>query len=1080
MVKNHLHAFVYALIALLGGVLLPMQVSAQDVTATWDFKNKIPIEAGVVALQGNTGEVPSNVEGVSLYIDATNGKFNSEARDADAQVNEGTIIRVPVKSARDIVKLTPSPNYGNFTIGGEAADLVNPTEHKATAAEAEAGYVEIVATGGCYLWEISVTFVSEIQSREIYSTSFTEWPEIDRKKNITTPTTHEVTTKYSNEQVTFTFCGAGVDPDGKQDKFANLEDKGLGYIITGKYKSELGEAVEPYVETTPIKSLSKIVLTQAATGGTRGIKVSVKGDGDADWVVLHDKSVGDSKGETLELQVNRENCKIKFENYSGGLDQNAYVTDLALYGMVDMSKYPALATFTFNGVTYEAVDVFTETAEGVQEATIEIANAVELPSADNPVTGITCDNGNVDGEITYTKQDEHTVLVVIKVTANGETMTYNTTFKHKPYFTLTYLDTDGKTVIDNTQKVEKDAKIGTLNDGAKVTVAGGKAFRGWFVEADGGRKYSVEDVVTSDLTLYAVATDIETASTTARYTFNLTDEYFYDEDHEAFNAEGAQWHDATHGWTLEKEGHIDLLVGGHAYIMATICRYSKADAVITLSDASGNPITTASGYSETDGKTIMMEYTGAAGTITLTTSNETYLHKISIINVEGSPVEKNEQGYYVVKQNDGLNLLNIIDIANAQASADERTYIFLPDGTYDLGHEVLTPISGDNISLIGQSMDNTIIVNEAEEEGIGVSATFLVTGSNTYIQDVTLKNAYNYYQPGFAGRAVVLQDKGNRTICKNVRMLSYQDTYYSNNNDAQFYFEDSDIHGTVDFICGGGDVFFNRCTLTVEPRNADGSGECTITAPTTTTEFGYVFNECTVDSKAEKFNFGRAWQNLARCAYLNTTLLQPDRLNENRWTLGGMNVPADRFVEYNTMDESGKVISPDHLELTFTKDDKSNTYETILTEEQAKGFALDKVFTDWTPDEFAAQKKLGQLRTEGENRITWDAVDGAIAYAVFNNDRFVGMTTSTSYDVAEGDIKNYTVRAANSHGGFGEASNTTTSGIDEVETGEAGEAISTAYYSIDGTLVSSTYRGIVIKVKTMTDGSKAVRKVMRQ
>ena len=523
-----------------------------------------------------------------------------------------------------------------------------------------------------------------------------------------------------------------------------------------------------------------------------------------------------------------------------------------------------------------------------------------------------------------------------------------------------------------------------------------------------------------------------------------------------------------------------MLVGGHAYIIATICRYSKADAVMTLSDASGNPVATASGYSETDGKTVMMEYTGAAGTVTLTTSNETYLHKISIINVEGSPVVQNETGWYIVNPGDGLNLLNIIDIANAQASADKRTYIFLPDGTYDLGHEVLTPISGDNISLIGQSMDNTIIVNEAEEEGIGVSATFLVTGSNTYIQDVTLKNAYDYYQPGFAGRAVVLQDKGNRTICKNVRMLSYQDTYYSNNNDAQFYFEDSDIHGTVDFICGGGDVFFNRCTLTVEPRNADGSGECTITAPTTTTEFGYVFNECTVDSKAEKFNFGRAWQNQARCAYLNTTLLQPDRLNENRWTLGGMNTVADKFVEYNTMDESGKVISPDHLELTFTKDSKSNTFETILTEEQAQGYTLDKVFTDWTPDEFAAQKKLGLLRTEGENRISWDAVDGAIAYAVFNNGRFVGMTTSTSYDVAEGDIKNYTVRAANSHGGFGEASNTTTSGINEFETGEAGEAVSTAYYSVQGERVSSTYRGIVIEVKTMTDGSKAVRKVMRQ
>ena len=159
MVRKHLHALICTLVAIMG-TAIPLQISAQDVTATWDFKNKIPVEAGQVALEGSTGEVASNVEGVSLYIDATNGKFNSAARTGDAQVNAGTIIRVPVKSARDIVKLTPSPNYGNFTIGGEAADLVNPTEHKATVAEVEAGYVEIVTTAGSYLWEISVTFVS--------------------------------------------------------------------------------------------------------------------------------------------------------------------------------------------------------------------------------------------------------------------------------------------------------------------------------------------------------------------------------------------------------------------------------------------------------------------------------------------------------------------------------------------------------------------------------------------------------------------------------------------------------------------------------------------------------------------------------------------------------------------------------------------------------------------------------------------------------------------------------------------------------------------------------------------------------
>lgn len=429
------------------------------------------------------------------------------------------------------------------------------------------------------------------------------------------------------------------------------------------------------------------------------------------------------------------------------------------------------------------------------------------------------------------------------------------------------------------------------------------------------------------------------------------------------------------------------MVGGHAYIIATLCRYSKQDATLTLYDAEGNEVATAPGYDSTDGKSVMLEYKGQAGTVTLKSSNEIYLHKLVIANVEDSPIEMNEQGYYVVKPNDGGNFLTTLEIANAASSSDKRTYVFVPDGTYDLGNVVLTPISGNNISVIGQSMDNTIIVNEAEQEGIGVSATFLITGENTYLQDLTLKNAYDYYKPGFAGRAVVIQDKGKHTVCKNVRMLSYQDTYYSNSN-SNFYFENSDIHGTVDFICGEGDVFFNNCTLTVEPRNADGSGECTLTAPSTNSsdgnKFGYVFSGCTIDSKAEKFNYGRAWNNTPRCAYINTTLLQPERLNENRWTLGGMNVPADKFVEYNTMDQSGKVISPASLVCTFTKDSKSNTYETILTAEQAEEYSLETISKSWNwyPATYTAQKSMDVLKADG-NKLTWNAVDGALAYAVF-------------------------------------------------------------------------------------------------
>ena len=167
----------------------------------------------------------------------------------------------------------------------------------------------------------------------LYSTDFTEWNDIDRKTTIGKTVTQW--TEFSNEKLTFTLNGVGVDPNGTNSKFPNY----TGYMITAKNPGEYSKS-EPSVVTSPLSSITKIVLTQAATGKTRGIKVSVKGDGDADWVSLHNTSIVTASGEVLTLDAeNRTNCQIKFENFT--LDQNAYIVDLKIYGK---------ATGTSNGI----------------------------------------------------------------------------------------------------------------------------------------------------------------------------------------------------------------------------------------------------------------------------------------------------------------------------------------------------------------------------------------------------------------------------------------------------------------------------------------------------------------------------------------------------------------------------------------------------------------------------------------------------------------------------------------------------------------------------------------------------------
>lgn len=917
---------------------------------------------------------------------------------------------------------------------------------------------------------------ANIKEQLLYSTDFEGYPTIANNEG--DKVAMETTTMYSHETLTISVHNADVSGNAQDvvdwNKFSGYADQ-----IKGVIGAEKNVGSEIYI--SKLASVTKVSFVHGVTGSNRGWSLWAKGDGDTDWVQLTQSYADNPKEYCIvpDIEVNRTNCELKFTNLSDG--NYAFLFKLDIYGKVDMSQTPALGTFDYNGTTYKAGEIFTETSENVQEATIELFNDVELPSETNPITSITCDNGEVDGEVTYTEQTDGSVLVTINVSANGETVAYKATFKHKPYYTLTYYNTDGQ-VISNDQKVEKDRPINEFTKGeADVKVPDGQAFRGWFMSADGGEKYTTDYIVTSDINLYAIATEIETASTTARYTFDLTDEFFYDEDHEAFEAEGngTQFHDGIHGWVLKPTGKIKLLVGGHAYISLRMCNQGS-NRTFTMTDENNNKIETFDGKASTDGEPYTVEYNGEAGWLTLTTTNaDAYIHKIIIANVEeGEPVATNEEGYYVVKAGDGTHLMNTLDVVNSLPADQGRAYIFLPDGTYDLGNEVLTPISRDNVSIIGQSMNKTIIVNEAPVEGIGVSATFLITGTGTYMQDLTLKNAYDYYGiAGSAGRAVVIEDKGNRTICKNVRMLSYQDTYYSHISDGQLYFENSDIHGTVDFICGGGDVFFNECTLTVEKRSKDGSGECTITAPATTTEFGYVFNNCTIDCLAEEFNFGRGWQNKPRSVYINTTLLQPERLVSTRWNPEGINntVPV-LFGEYNTKDATGNNITPTDNFVNFVgATEKMNT---ILTAEQAEGYTLDKVFTDWTPGESAKQKELGMLKADGTS-LTWDAVDGATAYAVFHNGEFVSMTATPSYTINEGSADEYTVRAANECGGFGKAASTTyTSGIDNVGA-ESGNVVSTAYYSVQGSRVSESYTGIVIKVETFDNGKTKTTKMVK-
>lgn len=292
-----------------------------------------------------------------------------------------------------------------------------------------------------------------------------------------------------------------------------------------------------------------------------------------------------------------------------------------------------------------------------------------------------------------------------------------------------------------------------------------------------------------------------------------------------------------------------------------------------------------------------------------------------------------------------------------EANKTGHRMIYLPNGVYDLGELTLTAIEADYIAIIGQSMEGTIIRNAPDYmlESISKTATLRIANDveGTYLQDLTIENALDYYANN-NGRAVCLWDQGTKTTCHHVRLLSHQDTYYSDKVGGLKYFLNCEIHGTVDYICGDGNVYFDHCLLYCEKRT--GGADYITASKASGEDRGYVFESCTIKSECPIVSLGRSWRNTPRCVFLRTTLdfsageFSLYHKDLARWTLPGMTVLPDCFGEYRTMNTKGKVISPKKNVVTFTYRGQEKTMNTILTEKQAARYTIDYVLGDWAKE----------------------------------------------------------------------------------------------------------------------------------
>ena len=439
------------------------------------------------------------------------------------------------------------------------------------------------------------------------------------------------------------------------------------------------------------------------------------------------------------------------------------------------------------------------------------------------------------------------------------------------------------------------------------------------------------------------------------------------------------------------------------------------------------------------------------------------------------------------------NMDEAIKTANENTKTDHRYYIFVPDGEYQLTGNTtisyninvkdeelpadengkprkdmngqnnhMTDISKSNISLIGQSKEGVKIWNHPVVEGISYTATIQLNKKATdfYAQDLTLENQFNYWGAhdgsSGAGRAVAFWDQGNRSVLKNVALMSWQDTYYSSNANADYrgYFENCDLAGVVDWICGNGDIWFEKCNLIVRDRTGNN-----IAAPSTedTQAWGYVFNNCTIRPETDKptqlkgndWTLARPWEHSPACTFLNTKMYtQPRSYGWNRMNAG----KVVRFHEYNSVDASDTPIPLETRSLAACSPAPGSD-DCILTAAEATGYNIRNVMGGndaFEPQELCKQidaksglpsKKDEELedreKVDTENHIIWDdnlVLDDdklqwndqkeALCYFLFKLDengkwKYLTNVTDNFVNLTQYGTGDYCVRAANQRGGLG-------------------------------------------------------------
>lgn len=235
-----------------------------------------------------------------------------------------------------------------------------------------------------------------------------------------------------------------------------------------------------------------------------------------------------------------------------------------------------------------------------------------------------------------------------------------------------------------------------------------------------------------------------------------------------------------------------------------------------------------------------------------------------------------------------------------------------------------------------------------------------------------------------------INDSGDEAEFYRCKFISNQDTLGSGKAGTHSYFKECLLEGTTDYICGGGDCVFDECELRWAGQSDSPEGGY-ITAPSGTNNKGYLFWNCTItahpDRKVSAGYLGRPWGADAKATFVNTKLGRADLIQDVGWTEMGSNLStvqnAGGFKEYNTTYNGTPVNTSKRLA------------NTVATENPVTD--MTTYFGSWTPlyynydetkvvREPVSSEKRSDVPTGTKITLSCDTADAKIYYTINGED----------------------------------------------------------------------------------------------